>query len=179
MTEHTTPSAVTLLLGRSPRPVAASIVGAATAYRTDDDQTLLLLAESSQRAAADLAAAIGMDVPLIATCDHYGAVEVDPASAGGADATFHGWVTLTTTAEHQLPLIHYNIAETISGIRALPGFRSASFYLRRDRPVVHELVSWETEEHFTAARARPEFTRHLPHVAELATATWSRLVPEP
>ena len=176
MNEHTTPSSITLLLGRSPRPAAAPIAGAAAAYRTDDDQTLLLLPESSRRTAADLAAAIGMDVPLIAVCDHYGTVATAPASTGGADPAFHGWVTLATTAEHQLPLLRYNIAETLSGIRRLPGFRSASFYLRRDRPVVHELVSWETEEHFAAARERPEFTRHLPHVAELATATWSRLV---
>lgn len=174
MSEPTIPSAVTLLLGRSPRPLPALIDGAAAAYRTDDDQTLLLLPGSSERAPAQLAAAIGMDIPFIA-CDHYRTVAADPTS--GVAAAFHGWVTLETTTELQLPLIDYNVAETISGIRDLPGFRSASFFLRGDRPVVHELVIWETAQHFDAARERPEFTRHMPRVAEMATATWCGLTP--
>jgi len=80
-------------------------------------------------------------------------------------------VTLRTTYDQVALLADYNIAETVSAVRHLPGFQQAAFYLARNEPVLVEHVAWETGEHYAAARTHPSFTRHLHHVDAVAEVT--------
>jgi Antibiotic biosynthesis monooxygenase len=132
------------------------------------------------KAASILGASLGLLRPVVVTCDHYCTItaHTDQPLFGPREAVgYHGWVELITDAPQQRLLADFNIAETVSAIRHLPGFRSASFFLQQDRPVVYEHVVWESEPHLTAALQHPSFTRHLAYVAELAVASWTALRP--
>jgi hypothetical protein len=84
-------------------------------------------------------------------------------------------IVLRTTWEQQSLLADYNLAETVSAIRHLPGFCSAAFYRATREPVVLEHISWATAAHFEAARQNPAFTRHLHHVDAVAQHGWQLL----
>ncbi|WP_040786781.1 antibiotic biosynthesis monooxygenase [Nocardia pneumoniae] len=179
----TEPRLFTILRGAPHnRPVVPDTSENLSCYTTDDAQLLLILPGRRAEAAAGLGATMGVAEPTIAICDHYCTITADPDEPSlGPDSgdKYQVWIELATGPDQQRLLADFNIAETASAIRHLPGFRSASFFLQHDRPVVHEHVVWRSEQDLAFARQQPGFTRHLPFISEVATASWRSLTPLP
>lgn len=162
------------------QPLVSASTGDMSCYVTDDGASVLLLAGDRSEMMERLGETMGPLRPGVSVLDHYCTITAEPrrpAFGPGAGSRFQLLIALATVAEQQRPLADYNVAETVSTLQHMPGFYSATFFLERDLPVVHELVAWQSEEHLDAARGRPEFIRHMSYLSAAARTSWNRLEP--
>jgi len=70
--------------------------------------------------------------------------------------------------ERQTDVFQLNVKATEQTIKHIPGFLGGVFHQSLDGVRMAEYIQWRSQDDFAAARQRPDFSEHLPHVFALA-----------
>jgi heme-degrading monooxygenase HmoA len=70
--------------------------------------------------------------------------------------------------ERQTDVFQLNVNATEQKIKHIPGFLGGVFHQSLDGARMAEYIQWRSQDDFAAARQRPDFSEHLPHVFALA-----------
>jgi antibiotic biosynthesis monooxygenase (ABM) superfamily enzyme len=76
--------------------------------------------------------------------------------------------------ERQTDVFQLNVNATEQTIRHFPGFLGGVFHQSLDGARMAEYIQWRSPDDFAAARQRPDFSEHLPHVFALAELDFAR-----